>query len=332
MMRTFYLLVLCSLFFFSSCATRRTLSTIPAIDTTPVFRDTTIITSDMVDTSLLNQSRKNNYLVNQFDQSGTIASRMPEPRIQRDDILHIKVFSQTTDPKLDIPYNLIETGGAGGSSVSPATGFLVDNNGNIEYPVIGTIHVQGLTKEELAKTIKERLEKSLKNPSVIVRFLNYKVTVLGEVKNPSTYTTPTDRITILDALGLAGDVTEFGDRSKVKVARENNGQYEIGFVDLTNASFFTSPYFRLKQNDIVFVEPTEQKYRAEQQEYRKEQRDILQQKIQLRQEERQLKQDERQLKEQQRQLKQEERQSIAQQISLISGIITGIALILNLIR
>jgi polysaccharide biosynthesis/export protein len=324
MIRTFYLLCLLSLILFSSCASRRTLAAVSRTDTTPVFRDTTVVKPDMMDTALLNLSRNNNYLV-KSEGGRSIPSRMPEPLIQKDDLLSIKAFSQTTKPELNLPYNLPESGGAMPGSVSPASGFLVDNNGNIQYPVLGTIHVAGLTKEQVAKIIQDKLEAYLTKPSVIVRFLNYKVTVLGAVKNPSTYTSPTDRITILDALGLAGDVTEFGDRSKVKVARENNGQWEVGQVDLTNTSFFTSPYFRLKQNDIVFVEPTEQKYMAEQREYREEQRATLQETRLLRAEERQLKQDERQLK-------QEERQSIAQQISLISGIITGIALILNLIR
>jgi polysaccharide export outer membrane protein len=248
----------------------------------------------------------NNYLSTGRDNSGKIVTKMPEPIIEKNDLLHIRVFSQSVVPETDIPYNLNDggtpvSGSSGGSSTS---GFLVDNNGNIEYPRIGTLHVEGLTKEAVANVIKDKLSSALKNPSVIVRFLNYKVTVLGEVKNPTTISSSTDRITILEALGMAGDVTEFGDRSNIKVAREINGEIQYGEVDLTQTGFFTSPYFRLKQNDVVFVQPTERKRM----------------------------QDEREFIQEERKLKQEDRQAVAQQIGIVTGIITSIALILNFIK
>ena len=88
----------------------------------------------------------------------------------------------------------------------------------------------------------------------MVRFLNFKISVLGEVKSPGTFTLPTERVTILEALGLSGDVTEFGTKNNVMVVRENNGQIERGRIDLTSDSMFSSPYYRLQQNDVVFVE------------------------------------------------------------------------------
>jgi len=113
--------------------------------------------------------------------------------------------------------------------------------------------------------IKGKLQDQLTQPAVIVRFLNYRITVLGEVKGPSTFTLPTDHLTVLEALGLAGDVTEFGRKDNVKVMREVNGQREIGTIDLTSKEMFNSPYFRLQQNDVVFVDQTRRKIRQQEQ-------------------------------------------------------------------
>jgi polysaccharide biosynthesis/export protein len=225
----------------------------------------------------------------QFDTSQKALLNLPEPRIQKSDLLSIKVYSLSADPRTDIPYNLPEQSGAG-NTTAPSAGFLVDENGNIEYPRIGTLHVEGLTKKDLALQIKSKLEDVLKSPSVIVRFLNYRVTVLGEVKAPGTFSVPTERVTVLEALGMAGDVTEFGKRDTVKVAREIDGKIQVGYVPLTSADLFSSPYFRLQQNDVVFVDQTRRK------------------------------------------VQQQEQQTIAQQISIATGIVTAIALIINIIR
>jgi polysaccharide export outer membrane protein len=191
----------------------------------------------------------------------------------------------------DAPYNLQEAGAAPGGST--AAGFMVDQKGNIEYPQLGSLHIEGLSKEEVAGLIKSRIEGDtlLAGPvGVIVRFLNFKISVLGEVNSPGSFTLPTERVTILEALGLSGDVTEFGRKNNVMVVRENNGQVERGRIDLTSDSMFISPYYRLQQNDVVFVEATGRKF------------------------------------------KQQERQETAQQIGLGVSIITAIALILNFIR
>lgn len=199
-----------------------------------------------------------NYLQYGSDSSGKRLN-MPEPLVQKGDLLSIKVYSQSADPRTDIPYNLPEPGTGGSSGPSATGGFLVDEEGNIEYPRIGTLHAAGLNKAALAQQIKERLASELKNPSVIVRFLNYRVTVLGEVRSPGSFTVPTERVTILEALGLAGDVSEYGNRNVVQVARERGNEVEIGRVDLTSKDLFQSPYFRLQQNDVVFVEQNRRK-------------------------------------------------------------------------
>ena len=195
-----------------------------------------------------------NYLERNNDTTGINLAMLAEPLIQKNDLLSIKVYSLTADPLIDAPYNLPEQTVAGSNNASATAGFLVDPNGNIEYPRLGTIHVEGLKKNELAQVIKNKLDTILKHPSVIVRFLNYRVTVLGEVRNPGTYTIPSESVTIFEALGLAVDVTEFGNKGTVKVKRETSGQVSIQRIDLTAQEVFASPYYRLSQNDVVFVE------------------------------------------------------------------------------
>lgn len=206
----------------------------------------------------------NNYLTNLSDTSGKILVNIPEATVQVNDLMYIRVFSMSVRPETDIPYNLPEQN-LSGSEASPIAGYLVNREGYIEYPRIGRIKVIGLTRDQVAEEIRKKLSNELTNPSVIVRFLNYKITVLGEVRTPGSFTSPTERITILDALGMAGDVTEYGSRNTIKIARENNGQIEIGHVDLTSKELFTSPYFKLQQNDVVFVEQTERRFRQEEQ-------------------------------------------------------------------
>jgi polysaccharide biosynthesis/export protein len=203
-----------------------------------------------------------NYLENVNDTIGKDALRIIEPRIQKNDLLSIQVYSAATDPMVDAPYNLpnFTTSTQGGRSV---TGLLVDANGNIEYPRLGTIHVEGLTKQEVSDIIKSKLVGQLTNPSVVVRFLNYRITVIGEVARPGTFDIPNERVTILEALGLAGDIPVTGKRNNVKVIREANGNREIGTLDLTSKDFFESPYYVLQQNDVVIVEPTKAKLKQQ---------------------------------------------------------------------
>jgi polysaccharide export outer membrane protein len=151
------------------------------------------------------------------------------------------------------------TGGGG------APGFMVDQNGNIEYPQLGTVHVEGLTREQVAELIKSKLEGQLTQPSVIVRFQNFKISVLGEVNHPGSFSLPTERVTIFEALGLSGDITDFGTKNNVKVIREgSNGEIEKGIIDLTSDSLFASPYYRLQQNDVVLVESNGKRLKQQQ--------------------------------------------------------------------
>ena len=142
--------------------------------------------------------------------------------------------------------------------------YLVDVNGTINFPVIGIIKIGGLTKSQAIKLINEKLEPHLKNPIVTIQFMNYRITVLGEVLKPGQYTINNERVTVLDALGLAGDMTIFGVRKNVLVTRENNGKLEFVRLNLNSDEVFKSRYFYLQQNDVVYVEPSKVKSIASQ--------------------------------------------------------------------
>lgn len=209
------------------------------------------------------------YLENATDTSSLITSTFPELHIQKNDLLSIQVYSASTQPQLsDAYYNLPSTttsgssGSSGQSGSGGGSGFLVDANGNIEYPRLGTLHVEGLTKLQLADLIKKKINEKdtvLINPSVIIRFLSFKVNVLGQVGHEGEVNVTGERLTILEAIGLAGGITDYGKKNDVKVVREIDGKRDIGTVDLSSKDLFNSPYYNLLQNDIVIVYPTKQK-------------------------------------------------------------------------
>ncbi|HEX7845144.1 MAG TPA: polysaccharide biosynthesis/export family protein [Chitinophagaceae bacterium] len=201
------------------------------------------------------------YLQNSTDTTIKGQIVIPELRIQRNDLLSIQVYSASTKPEIDALYNL--PAGAEGAAPS-VNGFLVDGNGNIEYPRLGSIKAEGLTKQELADAIKKKLTQPvelLRDPTVIIRFLNYKITVLGNVGREGLVTLPGEKLTILEAIGMAGGITDYGQKDRVKIIRETDGKRSMGYVDLSSDSLFTSPYYHLVQNDVIIVEPTKQKQR-----------------------------------------------------------------------
>lgn len=202
-----------------------------------------------------------NYLDKLNDTTGKGALVIPELRIQKGDLLSVQINSLSTKPEIDLLYNLpVASVGVAVSSAMP--GYLVDNDGNIEHHRLGSIHAEGMTKQQLAVEIKKRLTQPvelLANPTVIIRYLNFKVTVLGQVGREGPVTVPGERLTILEAVGLAGGITEYGKKDKVKVLREIDGKREIGIINLSSDSLFISPYYTLMQNDVVMVEPTKQR-------------------------------------------------------------------------
>lgn len=134
-------------------------------------------------------------------------------------------------------------------------GYLVDEDGNINFPVIGLIKVAGYTKKEVVEMLKEKISAYIDDPVVNIRILNYKVTVLGEVARPGRYIFSDERATVLDALGMAGDLTIYGKRKNVLIQRRNGDKNEYIRLDLNSTDIFNSPYFYLQQNDIVYVTP-----------------------------------------------------------------------------
>jgi polysaccharide export outer membrane protein len=153
------------------------------------------------------------------------------------------------------------TTAGGGARVQPL-GYLVDNDGNIEIPLIGRLKVAGLRTNDAADTIRVRLKNYLKEPSVIVRNLNFKVSVLGEVARPSVYVIPDEKISIPEVLSLAGDLTIYGRRTNVMVIREENGSRQYARLDLTSREVFNSPFYYMHKNDIIYVEPIKTRINA----------------------------------------------------------------------
>lgn len=182
--------------------------------------------------------------------------------IHSDDLLAIMVNSR--DPELALPFNMPMVTyqlGSNSGGQQRVLGYLVDTNGDIDFPILGKIHVEGLTRMQLTELVKNKLIEGdlIKDPIVTVQFLNFKVSVMGEVSRPGSFTISGDRITLLEALSMAGDLTIYGRRDRVAVIRENNGKRTILFHDLRSAEMFNSPCYYLQQNDIVYVEPNKAK-------------------------------------------------------------------------
>lgn len=176
--------------------------------------------------------------------------------IRPDDELTIRVSAPEQEAAL--PFNLTKSLsaqlGAGGNVELES--YLVSDEGTIEFPVLGTIEVEGLTNIELAEKIRNLLEDDyVKDPIVNVRVLNFEVTVLGEVSNPGAYSIKDDHVTLSKALAMAGDLTINGKRENILVMGEENGEKTYAYLDITKANVVDSPYYNLRQNDVIYVEP-----------------------------------------------------------------------------
>lgn len=180
-----------------------------------------------------------------------------EVKVKPDDAIYVMV--RALDQLTAEPFNLFPTQNTTnlGNSSSNTTlqGYLVDVNGNIDMPILGRVNVADKTIDQVKMILLEKLKPYLKEPVVIVRFLNFRFTVLGEVKSPRTISVPGERITILEALGQAGDLTPYSDRDHIMVIREEDGKRTFGYINIHSPDVFQSPYFYLQQNDIVYVEP-----------------------------------------------------------------------------
>lgn len=214
-------------------------------------------------------SRKDFVYLNDM-QPGTsyLAEMKHEAVIQRDDRLAITVGSK--NPELAIPFNMqggvfrLDDDGSvsasGGTAISREKGYRVDVEGNIDFPILGKLHVEGLTIASATNLIKDKIKEGgyIKEPLVSIEFLNFHYTVLGAVGGTGTYRVDGDRITLLEAIAKAGDLSSKARIDRVTVIREEGGQRKMYVHDLREKSVFDSPAYYLQQNDIVYVEP---KYR-----------------------------------------------------------------------
>lgn len=210
------------------------------------------------------------YVQGAFDTTKLSKVQFTDPIIQTGDLLGITLYSDDAKATAAVMAQPVTTSldgadikdlSSSSSTARTATGYLVNENGFIQLYKIGNFKASGMTKQQLADTLARRYVALdlLKNPFVEIRFLNYKITLVGEVTRPGTYSFPTEKINIFEAIGLAGDITVYGKRDNVKVIREVNGVRQFAQLDLSKPEVFASPYYYLQQNDMVIVDVAKNK-------------------------------------------------------------------------
>lgn len=204
------------------------------------------------------------YLQSNGEQPSKGQSATYEPALKSDDILMIVVSAE--NPEAAAPYNMklvsvLDNTDAAVSRERIQT-YLIDKDGAIEFPMLGKIKLAGLTRLEAINKLKLLLTYHIKDPLVNIRILNFKISVLGEVNKPGVFTIQSERITLLEALSLSGDMTIYGKRNSILIVREKDGEKTIHKVDITKRDFINSPYYYLSQNDVVYVEPNKTKVNA----------------------------------------------------------------------
>jgi polysaccharide export outer membrane protein len=208
-------------------------------------------------------ARKTVYFYNVKDTTFYQTGEKNDAVIQKNDILSISISS--LNPEASAIFNttnnfVISSTTAAGSN-SQSAGYLVNTEGYIELPILGNIKAAGLTKDQLKDNItKTILEKKLLiNPIVNIRHLNFEVTVIGEVAHPTVITVPSEKISLIKAIGLAGDLTIYGKRENILLIREEDGKKKTRHININSSNFFNSPYYYLRPNDVVYVEPNKAK-------------------------------------------------------------------------
>jgi polysaccharide export outer membrane protein len=181
-----------------------------------------------------------------------------EIKIQPDDLLMIVVSAE--DSESVAAFNLGSTSGSSAASGKQSKqSYLVDSSGNIEFPILGTIKVGSLSRSEVLGLLKQRIMVYVKNPTINLRITNFKVAVQGEVASPGVYSISSDRVTLIEALSMAGDLTLFGKRNNILIIREKEGVKSFNSVDITNTDFMNSSFYYLAQNDVIYVETNKAK-------------------------------------------------------------------------
>lgn len=179
-----------------------------------------------------------------------------EPKIQSNDLLSITINTLSTESNIMFSVN---SNNINKNGYFEKEGYRVDKEGAINFPVLGMVNLKGLTLEQAQKTLVSQLSQYVKNPIVNMQYLNFRITVIGEVNSPATFNIPNEQINLLEALGMAGDLTPYGKRENILVIREMDGKRSIVRVNINNRAILNSPYFYLKQNDVIYVEPDKAK-------------------------------------------------------------------------
>lgn len=209
-------------------------------------------------------SKKDLVYYQDIDVKGSFEkSNSYEIKIQPDDLLLIIVSAD--DPEIAFPFNLVSISTASATRADVVSGqqtvqlYLVDASGAIDFPVLGKLKISGLTRSEVLKMLHDKIAVYIKNPIINLRIMNFKVSVQGEVSSPGTYNVASERITLIEALTMAKDMTIYGLRNNVLIIREIDGVKSYNRVDITKSDFINSPFYYLAQNDVVYVEPNKNK-------------------------------------------------------------------------
>lgn len=206
--------------------------------------------------------------LNQSSPSKETIANFSPVTIQPEDVLGINVSSLNTEASSVFNYNLNTVTGTTQNANNPVVGYLVDEKGDIQLPLVGSVKVSGLTLSAVREKIQRQLTEYLKQPVVNVRLLNFKVSVMGDVLRPGVYPVQNQRISIAEAITMAGDLNITALRTNVMLIREHEGTREYIPIDLTSKKLFSSPYFYLKTNDILYVQPGKNKFASVDNSYR----------------------------------------------------------------
>ena len=230
MRRIAFSILICSVALLSSCISQRKMS---------YLRDVTAASADSINQTY--QSLDENYIT-----KGDLLSIF----VNALDVAAVQAFNMPVANVQNLGARQVAANSGGGS----LQGYWVDPDGNIDFPVLGTLHIEGLTTTQLRDTLKMLISQSVKDPIININFMNFFVTVLGEVKNPGRHPVGSQGMTIFEALGLAGDLTIYGKRNNVLVSREVDGKMEFARLNLNDQAIFASPYYHIRQNDVIYVE------------------------------------------------------------------------------
>ena len=226
------ILIICCVALMSSCISQRKLS---------YLRDVTAASADSINQTY--QPLNENYIT-----KGDLLSIF----VNALDIQAVQAFNMPVANVQNLGSRQVSANTGGGGSLQ---GYWVDPDGNIDFPVLGKLHIEGMTTTQLKDTLTLLISQSVKDPIININFMNFYVTVLGEVKNPGRHAVGIQGMTIFEALGLAGDLTIYGKRNNVLISREVDGKMEFARLNLNDQAIFASPYYYIRQNDVIYVEP-----------------------------------------------------------------------------